>query len=720
MNRNERIFAAPIVTLLVLTLSQISCGQSTQQSNERFYVKRPEGTSYKVIVSADGGGFRGLISSYILIELEDTIKRHILVNLPELLPESNRIESIEDFEVSLADYVDCFTGSSAGSWTSLYLASKGGNGIAANIFNEKRFIEKYGVIAPGAARGLLVLYNEYINGVFPQDLVNAFNSNTNPDPIDPGVLTPVIPENEAKSVFNGFYGRTTLSELSTSCMITGYDLITRSPILFVHDKFGTTPKTGFTRLIRRSSPRSRNMTFMSDIEGNYGVDYFISDIAIGSSAVSAFVSLPMLLPAKGEADRMIVLDGGTSYKVLVSADAGGFRGLISSYILIELEDTIKRHILVNLPELLPESNLVQSIEGFEVSLADFVDCFTGSSAGSWTSLYLASKRGNGIAANIFNEKRFIEKYGVIASGSARGLLVLYNEYINGVFPQDLVTAFTSNTNPGPSDPGVLTPVIPENEAKSVFNGFYDRTTLSELSTSCMITGYDLITRSPILFVHDKFGTTPKTGFTRLIRRSSPRTRNMTFMSDIEGNYGLDYYISDLAIGSSTAVPLIPSHVVLPAKGKADRMIILDGGIYRTDPSLLAFTQIVNSTGASSYLDIAILSISGGIPLYNLVASANGGANQWDNGSQRMFYTLFTGMEISNKQLELFYYSNPDVNPGQYLRVELYGQPETELNTLLNEGAGLSTELAKFATIGQQFAATYRVSIESFFGSFIFG
>eukprot|EP00210_Caulerpa_lentillifera_P004460 g4256.t1 len=410
---------------------------------------------------------------------------------------------------------------------------------------------------------------------------------------------------------------------------------------------------------------------------------------------------------------------GTSYKVIVSADGGGFRGLISSYILIELEDTIKRHILVNLPELLPESNRIESIEDFEISLADYVDCFTGSSAGSWTTLYLASKGGNGIAANIFNEKRFIEIYGAIASGSARGLLVLYNEYINGVFPQDLVTAFTSNTNPGPSEPGVLIPIITENEAESVFNGFYGRTTLSELSTSCMITGYDLITRSPILFVHDKFGSTAKTGFTRLIRRSSPRSRNMTFMSDIEGNYGVDYFISDVAIGSSTASTFVSSHEVFPAEGEAERLIIADGGLYRADPSFLAFTQIANSTGAESFADIAIMSITGGLPLSRLVDTTTGSVAS-DAGFQGLINFLIYLVLNSGKITEQFYYSDPAVKPGQYLRIELVAQPETELNTLLNEGALLSTRLPELSIVGQQLAATYRQSIESFVASFIFG
>eukprot|EP00210_Caulerpa_lentillifera_P004461 g4257.t1 len=403
---------------------------------------------------------------------------------------------------------------------------------------------------------------------------------------------------------------------------------------------------------------------------------------------------------------------GTSYKVLVSVDSGGFNVIISAYIFIELEDTIKRHILANVPELLPESNHIKSIEDFEISLADFVDCFAGTSGGSWASLYLASKGGNGIAANIFNEKRFVEKYGKIAPGAARGLLVLYNEYGNGLFPQELINAFNSNTNLDPTDPGQLTPAISEREAESVFLGFYGRTALSELSTSCMITGYDLITRSPILFVHDKFGSTAKTGFTRLIRRSSPRSRNMTFMNDIQGNYGLDYFISDVAIASSSSPMRISARVVLPARGEADRLIIVDGAGYRVDPSLIAFTHIANSTGAESYSDIAILSITSGFPLPSLINTANRGEVQHLNSSQQRDYSFYNLIEVYNKQLELFYYSDSVVKPGQYLRIQLYGHPGTELNTILNDGF-LFTRLPELSVVGQQLAATYRQSIESF-------
>lgn len=82
-------------------------------------VKRPKG-SFKTLLSLDGGALRNIISAFVLVEVEQAIKRHLLFH-PELLPEDAVISSVEDFDVDLADYFDIRTGTSAGGWLALYL-----------------------------------------------------------------------------------------------------------------------------------------------------------------------------------------------------------------------------------------------------------------------------------------------------------------------------------------------------------------------------------------------------------------------------------------------------------------------------------------------------------------------------------------------------------------------------------------------------------------------
>jgi len=365
----------------------------------------------------------------------------------------------------------------------------------------------------------------------------------------------------------------------------------------------------------------------------------------------------------------VKLPENANYTVLATGDGGGFAGIISVYVFR-------------------------------------------------TSLYLASKGGNGASANMLNEKRFIEQYGRSAPGSARSLLVFYNELVNAMFPQDLLPRppFLSVDASNLSAPGVTTPVLEPDGGRTILRRWFGDTRLSELSASCFITAFDLVRRRGILFVNDDLVSPARYGFTEVLRRNHPRRREDPFMSNVQAHYGLDFYIRDVSLASSSPPSTLPAVDVTSLNG-AESLLAVDG-VYAPNPALPALIHVVNSTGDTSFSRTAVISIGTGTALTELSNNANGGALQWDGTGERLFSFLTNVLSFTSKQIELLFSANPEVKPGQYLRVNFYAQPGTEqhrdLSTFL-----YSDFLPDLQVVGQQLVKTYTDAIRSFVENFIF-
>eukprot|EP00210_Caulerpa_lentillifera_P004481 g4275.t1 len=411
-----------------------------------------------------------------------------------------------------------------------------------------------------------------------------------------------------------------------------------------------------------------------------------------------------------------------SYTVLATADGGAFAALITANVFIELEDAIKRHILIDRPELLPEDSAIATIDDFEISLADFIDFFAGTSAGSWNVLYLASKGGNGASASILAEKRFIERYGVISPGSARGLLVFFNEYVNAMFPQDLIprpTPFSFGTT-DLAFPGVATPQLNSEGGRTILRGWFGDTKLSQLSSSCLITAYDIVNRKNINFVYDNLVSPARYGFIEFPVRMSeqPRKRGTSFMSDVQTNYGVDFYIRDVSLASSSPPMVLPAVNVLSVNDGGEQLLLVDGYLNTANPTLPALFQVANSTGDSSFSRTAVFSVGTSTSLVNLRDNVNGGVAQWDLPLERFLFGLSTVPAILNKQLQFLFSANPLVKPGQYTRVNVFGRPGSEISRV-RAGAFYSTTLPDFQRVGQQVVEIYKDVIRFFVEEFIF-
>lgn len=311
----KRFSQCVCLVLLLSSLSQVLCqakktyyyqSSTTTTYTEKPLVARPDGSTYKTLLSVDGGGLRLLMATMVIIEVEQSIKRYLLEN-PYYLPHGSHITSVDDFDINLADYFDFITATSAGAWVSLYLASRGGQGTSSTILDDPDIVARYGSIPAGSAEGLRVLFREYATIVYPPEAVNASAGTvfdlTNPEA--PGVLAPVYPLDGIETTMNAFLGQTTLADCDTSVLVTSYDLISGFTTLFLANLIGDRPTTSAAKMVPRSSPKT---TFVPDLVFQEG-DYFLADLATASSAAPNFHPAKPVNQIGNEAMEFLLIDG---------------------------------------------------------------------------------------------------------------------------------------------------------------------------------------------------------------------------------------------------------------------------------------------------------------------------------------------------------------------------------------------------------------------------
>eukprot|EP00210_Caulerpa_lentillifera_P005102 g4874.t1 len=407
------------------------------------------------------------------------------------------------------------------------------------------------------------------------------------------------------------------------------------------------------------------------------------------------------------------------YTTLVSLDGGGLRGIISAVVLIELEDSIKRHILTTRPELLPEDAQVQSIDDFEISLADYIDCIAGNSIGALIALYLTSKGGNGKASELLSRKDIVERYGEIAPTSAKGLIVTFYEFADVVFPPDLITGSVFNAGTNPADPGVIRPWLPNAIGlRNLTETMVGETRMSELHTSCFIIAYDIARRSEILVVYDELESSPKYGFSQQVRSNTPRRKDNAFNREVQAVYGVDFYVSDIAVGSASLPVAFPAHEAISTTLPKQSLLLVDGLFVLSTPVLHSLLQIANSTGDTSFSRVAVMSIGAGLGLPDLTRAANGGAAQWDGTGNRLYYSLNMFGGVLHKEIEFLFSANPEVKPGQFLRIEIFEEEGTQRYGLLRTST-VGAVLPQLEAIGNEIAQKFNSSIGAFVNNFIF-
>lgn len=407
---------------------------------------------------------------------------------------------------------------------------------------------------------------------------------------------------------------------------------------------------------------------------------------------------------------------GTYYKTILSTDGGGIRSLLSVMVVIEIENAIKRYIVAN-PSYFPEAHAVTSIDDIDISLADYFDCMTGISAGSWTALYLASRGGQGAAAVVFEDPEIIEQYGVIKPGSAEGLRVLFREYGTVIYPPEAIntTAGEIGDLTNPLAPGVAAPVYPIEGLEETLTAFLGTTTLADLDTSVLVTTFDLLTGYTTIFTQNRFHDTPRTSFGRLIPRVGPKT---TFTPDLVFE-DADFFLVDIGAGGGSPPTFQPAVPTTAVNDESMEFLLVDGGIPVEDAVVPTSFYVAAENDLFDFERIAVVSIGSGRVQTDYTPFANAGLAGWLDGFTLLALYSTSGRQSQVSLLDYVFYANAATEPHQYLRVQTSVDAGTDLAvaySVIDQPAFIDV----YEEAGVATAQLYQEAIETFVKSFIFG
>ena len=402
---------------------------------------------------------------------------------------------------------------------------------------------------------------------------------------------------------------------------------------------------------------------------------------------------------------------------------GALCTIFSVTILIEVEQSIKKY-LVQHPHLLLPVTHIHNINAFDINLADYFDCMTSISAGGWTTLYLASRGGQGAVRAVLEEPDIVAKYGVIVAGGAEALRILFIEFGSTIYPTESINlkAETPLDVTNPSALGVLTPLYLSDGLERTLEAFYGNTTLEDCDTSVILPAYDLIASEGVYFIQNKFREPSVTFAARLMVRSGPRplpASNGRFAPDFTFEEGKNYYLKDIGVVTSSVPALNAAKIVSRVGNDIGEFIMIDGVNPLATTELLASNFVAAETGAPGIGSSALLSIGNGRASFSRLGLANEGAVRWLDENAWLGLTLDSGIDGMSALTDYIYYSNPNVQPNQYLRVQKIAPITSE------EGRAFTRfHDATFVTvveeIAKKVAQEYRKSIDSYVQRFIFG
>ena len=299
---------------------------------------------------------------------------------------------------------------------------------------------------------------------------------------------------------------------------------------------------------------------------------------------------------------------------------------------------------------------------------------TGVSAGGATTLYLASRGGQGFVSAVLEKPDIVARYGVIPAGGAEALRIFYIEFASIIYPTDHInfTAGTPLDVTNPNAPGVLTPPYPSDGLGSAFGGFLGNTTLEDCDTSVIIPAYDLIRSEGVYFVQNKVREPSVTSAGELKPRFGPRPlpiNNGRFTPDFMFEEGKNYYLRDIGVAAASVPAFFAAKSVSQVGDDSVEFIMTDGVNPLGTTELLTSNFVAAETGAADIESSALLSIGNGRASSSLVGLANEGAIRWFGDNVWLRLALESGIDRLSALTDYVYYSNPNVKPNQYLRVQ---------------------------------------------------
>ena len=266
-------------------------------------------TGINAILTLDGGGLRGIICVEVLLVVESAIKKVLRDNDKKYL-----IDQKGDLQIDLADYFLAMSGVNTGVWITAYLASKGGRGSSAKVFNDRTIIEKYGAVRPGSLDGLKVLFFEYGKKIYGPNFEMFSLSHIFQLPWNiPGATFPKHPSKELEKTMMDFLGEVMMDDLDCILLVPAYDLYRKAAVLFASGNLkGQKDVPAYTYIMQTvDEPRSPAMEiWRSTVKVYENKRYALKKIAHAGSAAVTLHAAKKISAQNDESFELLCQDGG--------------------------------------------------------------------------------------------------------------------------------------------------------------------------------------------------------------------------------------------------------------------------------------------------------------------------------------------------------------------------------------------------------------------------
>ena len=446
----------------------------------------------------------------------------------------------------------------------------------------------------------------------------------------------------------------------------------------------------------------------------------------------ALSSYPSPLLSGFCSSRKIVVPTGKARESrwpLLTLDGGGLRGIVTTEVLIEVENAMKR-ALVELKDVREPSTDFESPNQFEIDLADYFNAIAGVSTGSWIACYLASKGGHGASKRVFESRTIIKEHGQIRAGSVEGLRVLFIHYASQIYPTFSIrlTWAPKLWRPFVSYyAGYNRPRYPVRQLESTLDLFLGQTSFLETgNTTLMVLTYDLIRKAAVFFVSDHIKENEPETFTFVLQNEKEPRPSKAYTYTTQTIEGKNFYMADVARASSAAPTVYEAKRFTAVNDESFKLCAIDGGIMSNNPTLMAFYYLLDRNVLNAQ-KIRILSIGVGIPTGRYRMHSASGAYQWfvetndflaimmNGGSeyiQTLFASLYYNSVLARVQREKESGKGKPFNKNTYLRIQL------AFDTLTAEGEVLSQMynahvVEKLQDVGKQVVKRYKERIQDF-------
>jgi len=416
-------------------------------------------------------------------------------------------------------------------------------------------------------------------------------------------------------------------------------------------------------------------------------------------------------------------------------------------VLEEIERSIKYYILDHPAHFTTEDSLrhqdavFNTIDEFDIFLADYFDVVAGISAGSWMGAYVATKGGFGSSRQIFSMPHIVNKYGSIRPGSMKGLEVYFIEYHDRIYPPPI-----SPIQIIPQGPFKLPKVAIPGLTKSNFEPeglewllgkFLGNTKLSEVATTTFVIAFDLSRMAAVEFIADYFdleeGQT-KPDFRTVVSSTkvvAGEFETITSVGEITGGKGkkfesartiedLDYYVKDI-VRASSAFPILHRYYkVIPINDVTNYFNMVDGALTGNNPTLPALAYMLGHKNLDFINQTAVISIGTGFQEGSYEEMGTAGALGWSSS----FLNVVGGIqaEYIHALVDFIYYDRQssvavNIKPNQLIRIQIARDIDSPEGRLMSGFQG-RVELQKLKELSALNAQRYRDNIDDFVETFL--